>query len=106
MQFLVIRLDPERLANPDADLRYQLPARIEQASGGLVRQDAFDYGPETNHMFLFLRCDQPELGLAYVIEQLQPLDLQSPVAIQRNLEDEQFEIVYPPELAGQFLTVQ
>ena len=106
MQFIVICLDPERLANPDADLRYLLPARIEQASGGLVREDAFDYGPESNFMYLFLRCDQPELGLPYVLEHLEELDPLSPVAFQRHLEEEQFEIVHPPERAGQRLTVR
>ena len=38
-----IRLDPERLANPDLELRYALPNKLEKVTQGRVRDDAYDY---------------------------------------------------------------
>lgn len=65
---IVIVLDPEKLENPDLDLRYDLPARIETATAGAVRNGGYDYidlppdqpGPL---MGLFLRTGEPAAGL-------------------------------------------
>ena len=46
----VLRLLPETLQNPDVDLRYVVPTALEQHSGGAIRDDAYDYEPETSAM--------------------------------------------------------
>lgn len=43
MQTIVIVLDPEKLKNPDLDLRYRIPERIEEVSNGAVRDNGYDY---------------------------------------------------------------
>ena len=39
MQTIVIVLNPGKLENPDLDLRYQIPDRIEELSGGLIKDN-------------------------------------------------------------------
>lgn len=39
---IAIRLDPGKLANPDADLRYLIPDRIEELSKGKLRNEGYD----------------------------------------------------------------
>jgi uncharacterized lipoprotein len=43
MQTIVIVLNPGKLENPDLDLRYQIPDRIEELSGGLIKDNGYDY---------------------------------------------------------------
>lgn len=43
MQTIVIVLNPGKLKNPDADLRYTVPDRIEEVSGGAIRDNGYDY---------------------------------------------------------------
>lgn len=43
MQTIIVVLDPGRLANPDADLRYRIPKRIEEVSQGAIRDNGYDY---------------------------------------------------------------
>ena len=43
MQTIIIVLDPEKLENPDLDLRYLIPDRIEEVSNGAIRDNGYDY---------------------------------------------------------------
>ncbi len=43
MQTIIIVLSPVKLENPDLDLRYCIPDRIEEASGGAIRDNGYDY---------------------------------------------------------------
>ena len=43
MQTIVIVLNPGKLENPDLDLRSQIPDRIEELSGGLIKDNGYDY---------------------------------------------------------------
>ena len=43
MQTIIIVLHPEKLENPDLDLRYCVPDRIEEVSGNLVQDNGYDY---------------------------------------------------------------
>ena len=43
MQTIVVKLFPEKLKNPDADLRYRVPDRIEEISDGRIRDNGYDY---------------------------------------------------------------
>lgn len=43
MQTIIVLLNPDKLANPDLDLRYIIPDRIEKVSDGLIQDDGYDY---------------------------------------------------------------
>ena len=43
MQTIVIVLNPGKLENPDLDLRYQIPERMEELSGGWIKDNGEDY---------------------------------------------------------------
>lgn len=43
MQTIIITLDPEQMDNPDLDIRYLLPDRIEEFTEGAVTDNGFDY---------------------------------------------------------------
>ena len=43
MQTIIILLNPGKLDNPDLDLRYRIPDRIEKISHGAVCDNGYDY---------------------------------------------------------------
>lgn len=43
MQTIIIILNPEKLKNPNADLRYYVPDRIEEVSNGMIQGNGYDY---------------------------------------------------------------
>lgn len=43
MQTIIIVLNPGKLENPNLDLRYLVPDRIEEVSGGAIEDDGYDY---------------------------------------------------------------
>ncbi len=43
MQTIIVLLDPGKLENPDLDLRYCIPDRIEEISHGAIQDDGYDY---------------------------------------------------------------
>ncbi len=43
MQTIMIVLSPEKLENPDLDLRYCIPDRIEEVSDGAIQDNGYDY---------------------------------------------------------------
>ncbi len=43
MQTIIIVLNPTKLENPDLDLRYCIPNRIEEVSNGVVQDNGYDY---------------------------------------------------------------
>lgn len=43
METIVILLDPRKLENPDLDLRYLVPDRIEEVSDGSIQDNGYDY---------------------------------------------------------------
>lgn len=49
MQTILIVLNPGKLKNPDLDLSYRIPDRIEAVSGGAVQDNGYD----------FLDCEGP-----------------------------------------------
>jgi hypothetical protein len=106
MATLVVRLDPRKLANPDADLRYLLPDLLAEHSAGILRDDGYDYLGEPPFLFLFLQASELEPALACVLEVVTNIrvldnDLRSAVvAVER---DGGHEVVYPPGFEEPFL---
>lgn len=43
MQTIIIVLNPGKLENPDLDLRYDIPDRIEEVSHGAIQDNGYDY---------------------------------------------------------------
>jgi len=43
METIIIKLSPGKLKNPDLDLRYLVPDRIEEVTGGAVQDNGYDY---------------------------------------------------------------
>lgn len=43
MQTIIIVLNPSKLENPDLDLRYCIPDRIEEVSNGAIQDNGYDY---------------------------------------------------------------
>lgn len=43
MQTIIVLLNPGKLTNPDADLRYDIPDRIEEISNGEILDNGYDY---------------------------------------------------------------
>ena len=43
MKNLVLTLDPEKLQNPDLDLRYVIPDLLSARSDGNIRDNGYDY---------------------------------------------------------------
>lgn len=43
MQTIIVLLNPGKLTNPDLDLRYCIPDRIQEVSDGAVQDNGYDY---------------------------------------------------------------
>ena len=50
MSAIIISMDSREMENPDLDIRYTLPDRIEEWSGGAVSDDGYDYVDEDGHI--------------------------------------------------------
>ncbi len=43
MQTIIVKLSPEKLTNPDLDLRYDIPETLEKATDGAISDNGYDY---------------------------------------------------------------
>ena len=59
MPTVSLRLRPQDVVNPDADIRHVLPDLIASRSGGTVRENGYDYAKDDT-MVIFLDCDNIE----------------------------------------------
>lgn len=67
MQTIIIVLDPEKMNNPDLDIRYVLPDRIEEYSNGLIRDNGYDY-LENDELAIWLETDDAKNNVEKVIQ--------------------------------------
>ena len=107
MAALAIRLDPQLLDNPDADIRYRLPDLLTERSSGVIRDDGYDYVGPQPLMIVFLQASQLEPALACVVDVVENVPVVgcllrsgAVVAVEREAG---WEVVYPPGFAGPFL---
>lgn len=69
MQTIVVKLDPALLANPDLDLRYEIPEAIEIYTQGKIVERGYDYlEDENNSMTIWLGCDDASVAYLEVLE--------------------------------------
>ncbi len=64
---IIIKLDSKKLENPDLDIRYKLPERIEDITKNKVSDNGYDYLTNTE-LLIFLKSE--ELGEIYTIYKL------------------------------------
>lgn len=94
-------LDPEKLSNPDLDIRYLLPELLEEKSKGLIKDNGFDYlDDEVNTMLIFLKTGDFEKAMFCVEETIKNVallgnDLKQGVvvAIEKESGVKDFEII-------------
>ena len=74
MPSIVIRLDPTLLTDPNLDLRYAIPDKLEERTGGLVKDGGYDYefGPDDQisgqeAMQIYLETDDLETAFPAVV---------------------------------------
>ena len=66
MPSITLRLVPQRLKNPDLDIRYVLPDLLAEKSGGLIEDDGYDYEEGSDAMLVFLKTTNLEEALACI----------------------------------------
>lgn len=112
MATIVIRLDPRQLANPDLDLRYVLADTIVSLTNGLVQDDGYDYGAQSNAMYVFLHTTSPTETVPIVLNVLchtpllgNDLSRGSVVAVSPVDHDEQsqnYSVAFPSDYRSAF----
>ena len=71
MPAIVISMDSRKMENPDLDIRYTLPDRIEEWSGGAVSDDGYDDVDEDGHILaVWLETEDAEGWWPKVVELL------------------------------------
>ena len=43
METIIVLLNPGKMGNPDLDLRYEIPDRLEEAVSGRIQDNGYDY---------------------------------------------------------------
>ena len=66
MQTIIIVLNPGKMENTDLDIRYALPERIEEMTGGLVKDNGYDY-LVNNDLGIWLETEDSEKYVEDVI---------------------------------------
>ena len=103
MQTIIITLDPEQMDNPDLDIRYLLPDRIDEYTEGAVTDNGYDY-LENDIMGIWLETEDAAAYVEKVIqliesESILENDLTKAAAVYISEEDcaglEQCRKVYP-----------
>jgi predicted butyrate kinase (DUF1464 family) len=69
METIVIKLNPELLENPDLDLCYIVPDRIEELSDKKIMDNGYDYleGPN-NPIGIWMKTESAEQNYASIID--------------------------------------
>jgi hypothetical protein len=100
---MVIRLDPHKLQNPDADLRYAIPDRLSEESPGLLAPDGYDY-ESGGAMQIYLSTPDVDAALPRVIALLATDGLADAARVGVSEADAvattSFRVVWPPDANG------
>lgn len=105
MGYIAIKLDSGKLANPDLDLRYKIPAAVAEATGGQVSDGGYDYG-DGDDLLVYLVCNDLDSGLVDVKTLREQVicdnQLLDSAVIGTSLDGSKFSIVYPDKSGGEF----
>lgn len=107
MERIVLRLDPCLLANPDADIRYQLPDLLSDRSAGAISANGYDYVGDTPVMVLFLNVIEVDPALECILDVVENVrlldnDLRKAIAVAVE-KTNGHEVIYPQGFTGPFL---
>ena len=69
MQTIIVKLDSRKLKNPDLDILYDLPERIEQVTNEAVNDNGYDYLSRAM-LGIWLAAEDAEQGAAQVLQLL------------------------------------
>ncbi len=103
MQTIIITLDSTQMDNPDLDIRYLLPDRIDEYTEGAVRDNGYDY-LDNDVMALWLETEDAAGNVEKVIsliesEEILENDLTKAAVVYISEEDsaelEKCRRVYP-----------
>jgi hypothetical protein len=68
MGHIAIRLSPEKMNNPDLDIRYKLPDLVNEHTAGRVRDNGYDYASDSdNTLIVYLSCASPVADVQEVL---------------------------------------
>jgi hypothetical protein len=103
----VIRLDPTKLTNPDADIRYLLPDMLVERSKGLIADDGYDYVGKQPLMLISLTTSDLKAALRLILDVIQhaqvlgnQLSESAVVAVEQGTT---YQIVFPQDYQEPFL---
>jgi hypothetical protein len=109
MKYIRIKIAPERLDNPDLDIRYVLPDLIVENSEKFISSVGYDYlTDESNTMLLYFETADFDLAFKRIMEvietkQVLDNDLKNAVEIEVGevesealLESGKYQSVYKP----------
>lgn len=69
METIVIKLNPELLENPDLDLRYSVPDRIEELSDKKIIDNGYDYlEGQDNVIGIWMKTESAEQNYPFIID--------------------------------------
>ncbi len=74
---ITLTLDPSKLSNPDADLRYAIPEMVEKLSINQLKDDGFDYD-DADNMIIYISTEsfEKQKAIDVVKEACQNLSLE------------------------------
>ena len=69
METIVIKLNPELLENPDLDLRYALPDRIEELSDKKIMDNGYDYFEGRNNPIgIWMKTESAKQTYSFIVD--------------------------------------
>lgn len=102
-----IKLDSSKMNNPDLDLRYIIPDKIEGLTKGAVKDDGYDYSADkTNSIIIFLNCVNPKKYVNEVLDILRNEDFLDnniyEVGVVAIDDGEGYKVIHPSNYEGNF----
>jgi len=106
MLSVAIRLDPRRLMEADADLRYRIPDLLTGRSSGAIEDNGYDYVGEPPCLVIFLRVRDASSALAMICDLVRNEEILgdrlTEAAVVAIEENDVFKVIYPEGFAEAF----
>lgn len=69
METIIVKVNPQRLANPDLDLRYAIPDRIGEVTQGVISDNGYDYLEDSEQSIgIWLAAESSALSYPAIVE--------------------------------------
>lgn len=103
-KYVRIKISPERLENPDLDIRYRLPDLIVEKSDGLVEDGGYDYmNDENNTMLIYLETAHIDFTVKKILDVIETNEILGnnlkksiEIEVEKETNSDRFESVYKP----------